>query len=35
VVDSAVSHCWILEACGRARAGHLLPALLVACFSVS
>src|ERR1700686_2311301 len=23
---SAVSHCWILEACGRARAGHLLPA---------
>src|SRR4029077_16046729 len=33
VVDSAVSHCWLLEACDRARAGHLRPAILVACFS--
>src|SRR5271165_6776442 len=34
MVDSAVSYCWLLEACGRARAGHLRPAILVACFSV-
>ena len=34
MVDSAVSHCWILEACGRARAAHLRSTVLVACFSV-
>jgi hypothetical protein len=33
-VDSTFSHCWVLETCCRARAGHLRPAVLVACFSV-
>jgi hypothetical protein len=33
LVDSAVSHCWLLEACGRARANHLRPAVLVVGFS--
>jgi hypothetical protein len=32
--NSAVSHCWLLEACSRACASHLRPAVLVACLSV-
>jgi hypothetical protein len=32
-MDSTFSHCWVLEACGRARADHLRSAILVACFS--
>jgi hypothetical protein len=34
LVDSAVSHRRLLEACDRASADHLRPAVLVACFSI-
>jgi len=33
LVDTVVSHCWLLEACNRACTDHLRPAVLVACIS--